>query len=231
MSKLYLNDLEKIKEGQKIVRYSLEGHVYSSSLVSLSKISNEIRELQAIRNFIIKLFEDDTKMVFDNLYGSKIHVEEKASLHPQKLFLDEYLSLIIPTILGDSHCLFTEDEMVSSTGFGRDLETKVRLIMPYVKKIFELKKISHLLDNDFYSTLNVVDENDDTVLKISGDGIVLPFNDYKELLPEDYRNLLMYYYNNWDKILKNVLVPTSYELDKYRLDINKEKALSIYKGL
>lgn len=230
MSRLYLNDLESIKNG-RMQRYSLYGDMKSISLVSLSKIDYEREEFQRIRNFIIKMFQEDTKEEFDRLYNSKIHTEEKVDLNHEKLFLDDYLSVTIPTILGDSHCLLDENGMVSSTGFGSDLEKKVKLIMPYVKRLFELKKQSHVLDNEFYSKLDILNTGLDKVLYLYGGGILLPFNDYKELSSEELQKLLVYYYQNYNEILKNILVPNGESLNKYRLDINKEKALSIYKGL
>ena len=227
MSRLYIKDLERIVNG-KIERFSL-GVGPASSLVSLDKIDKERKEARGLRDLMIEEFKNDINNELEINRGSRIEPNETISFNPERLFNYDYLDMSIPTILGDTHCLFSDVGIVASTSDMSDLDIKVKLIMPYVKKLFELKKYTHLLDNDFYNDLNIFDE-EERVLVLHGGGVFLPFNDYKDLTEEKLQELLTYYYIHWDKLLKNILVTNNDILNRYKPDITKEKILEIYKG-
>ena len=223
MSRLYISDLKSILNG-KLVRFSL-GANNSNSLISLKTINNARYEFRNTRNAIL----EDIKNDFNNLRGNKIENDVNVSVNPVKLFDKDCLDMTIPTILGDTHCLLSSDGIVSSSSVTRDLENKLTVIMPYVKKLFEVRKHSRLLENEFYNDTDIMNL-DTRVLTLSGAGIFLPFKDYTEINDYDLQDLLSYYYSNIGKILKNILVNNDELLELYKPDITKEKVLEIYKG-
>ena len=227
MSRLYINDLERIVNG-KVERYNL-GLKTRGVLVPLSYIDNMRRERKYIRDSIIHEFENDINRELDNLKGARIDINQNIKLNNDKLFTLDYLNMTIPTILGDTNCLFSTDGVVVSTSSTSDLDKKVKVIMPYVEKLFELKNKSDILENDFYDDLNIFDD-EERVLVMHGGGVFLPFKDYKDLTEEKRQELIRYYYLNWKAILKNILVYNDEVLDRFKPDITKEKTLEIYKG-
>ena len=226
MSKLYINDLEKIAKG-KIERFNFLENKKIDSLISLRIIDNRLSELRRIRSYIIELFKEDMEK---RVKGDKINSRESIILNPERLFLNEYLSLIIPTALGDNHCLFSKDTLVASDSMMSELENKAELILPYIKRIYEVAENTNLLDNEFYDNINIYNDNYDNVLNLNGNGVVLPFNDYNDLDDIEKQELLKYYYSNLQAILKNILVPNTEVLDRFKENITKEKALELYKG-
>ena len=230
MSKLYIKDLERIKNG-KIVRYNKNTEENYSSFISLASVRNEIIELRNIRFKLLNKFKNEVNSELDWNRGCKIDSSYKMSFIPTKLFLQNYLSLTIPTILGDCECLFDENGLVGTNGeITRDLIEKVDIIMPYVKKLFVVKNNSIVLNNEFYKTYPVLDDNNNPVFNINGDGIVLPYKEYEEYRTQMMQEILAYYYQNIEEILKNVLIPNTEILNNYRKDISKEKILKLYKG-
>jgi len=227
MSRLYIKDLERIVNGE-LQRCNF-GEKTSNSLVSLDKINNEIKESRYLRNYIVEEFKNDIKKEFDILRGSRIEREENVELNLEKLFNHDYLEITIPTILGDTLCLLSSNDLIASTSSIGDLDEKLKVIRPYVKKLFDLKKETHILDNEFYQDVNIFDD-EERVLVMHGGGILLPFRDYKDLTKENLQDLLSYYYKNWNTILKNILVYNDQILERFKPDITKEKALGIYKG-
>ena len=230
MSKLYIHDLEIIKNG-KIVRYNENTKEKYSSFISLGNINNEILELRRIRFTLQKLFRDDVNKELDWMKGSKIDSSYNVSFNPNKMFLKDYLILTIPTILGNSDCLFNNDGLVGVNGeIDSLLLQKCNKIIPYIKKLYNVIEQSKALNNSFYEDYSVVDNTNDKIFNINGDGIVLPFKEYDEFQNPAMQEILIYYYKYYDDILKNVLIPNTQILNNYRRDINIDKALKLYKG-
>ena len=229
MSRLYINDLEKIVDG-KVERFSFKGPVKYNSLISLKTVNDSITYLRRIRNSIINTFKTDIKNEFDREKGCRIDRDKNIVLSPEVLFFGDYLSTKVPTILGDDNCLLNEDGIVSANIITSDLEKNVNLILPYIKKLYKVHKNTKILDNDFYKDLEVFNNDREKVLNINGHGVFLPFNDYPDLDEVELQNLLAYYYDNLDNILRNILVPNANVLDKYKEPITKEKVLELYKG-
>ena len=228
MSRLYINDLKSIVNG-KIVRFSL-GSGNGSSLVSLKTINDERCEFRNIRYSVIDEFTNEIKEQFNTIKGSKIEEDVNFQVNPIKLFdEDNNLEIKIKTILGDTTCSIDGDKIIKSTSDTSDLHEKVAIIMPYVKKLLEVRKYTKLLENEFYQDTDIKDL-DIKVLMLSGSGIFLPFKDYTELNDYDLQDLLSYYYSNLTNILKNILVNNDEILELYKPDITKEKAIGIYKG-
>ena len=230
MSKLYIKDLERIKNG-KIVRYNENTKEKYSSFISLANLSNEISELRKLRFDILQTFKEEVNKELDWLKGCRIDDSYNISFNPCNLFLKDYLLISIPTILGQSDCLFNKEKLVGANGeISRDLIVKSQRIIPYVKKLYNIKEQSKLLDNNFYESYPVFDSNNEKVFNINGDGITLPFKEYPEFDDSTMQDILGYYYNNYFEILKNVLIPNTELLNTYRRDINREKVLKLYKG-
>ena len=230
MSKLYIKDLERIKNG-KIARFQIEGDEEYNRELSLARLEQEKTELRRIRHIILANFQLDTTKELEKNKIDAPGPREYVTYNSQKLFLKDYLSLTIPTILGNTECLFSDTKLVSSTSDTNDLEKKVEIIFPYIEKLFKIKKSTNILDNEFYEDVNIIDNDKDKVLVSRGDGIYLPFEDYDNLDKEELKNMLFYYYPNQLEILKNILVTDSKALNRYRKNTDKEKALNIYKGI
>lgn len=226
MSKLSIKDLERIKNG-KLVRYNLFTLEPYSSFVVLDKVQKEIKEFNNIRFTILREFRNDMNNELDRVKGCKIDSTYRVELDANKLFLSDYLALTIPTILGDNICLFNKDGFVKSNGeVTKDLLEKIKIILPYIKKIYNVKENSNILNNAFYDNYPVLNFKLEKILNINGNGILLPFNEYED----DVQDLLYYYYTNQEEILKNIIIPNTSSLENYRLNTNKEKVLKLYKG-
>ena len=228
MSKLYIKDLENIVNGE-IKRYSFTGNI-SNSFIPLSKIDKERKEVQWIRNQIINEFLKDLHNELDNRKNGIILPIENIVIYRERLFFENYFLMEISSILGNAHCLFNEEGLVSCSNCTDDLKEKEKLFLPYIKKMFEVKKNSKVLDNEFYEDIPIYNENKEKVLNMHGGGIYLPFNDYDELPKLYLQELLHYYYCNWNNILNNILVSNDSILERFRIDFNKEKVLKLYKG-
>ena len=229
MSRLFIKDLERIKNGN-LVRFNENTKEKHSSLISLAKLQSELSELRNIRSIILKQFRNDMNTTLDYKKGCKISSDYKVSFSSNELFLDDYLSLFIPTLFGDSICLFDKNTLVSSTSSDNELYEKIEVILPYIKKIFNVKENSNVLNNEFYKDYGVFDNFNTKVFNINGNGIIIPFYDYTDFPNKFIQELLTYYSQNSNDILKNILIPNTESLDNYRLNTNKEKVLKLYKG-
>ena len=228
MSRLYINDLESIKNG-KLVKYNF-GYKDNSKEINLHKLNEQIKDLRYIRNYILEKFKNDVKNEFDNIIGSRIDEHKNIDFDPKMLFLSKYLFLTIPTMFGDTTCLVSEHGIENASFNTPELEKKLNLIFPYIRGILHLKEKSNVLDNRFYNDIYIYDSNSNKVLVLNGDGIFLPFRNYFDL-DENLPELLFYYYQNLDSILENINVPDGEILDVYRTNVSKQKALAIYKGI
>lgn len=229
MSKLLIKDLERIKNG-KLVRYNLYTLEPYSSFIILDKVQKEINEFNSIRYNLLKQFKNDMNNSLDILKGCRIDSTYQVEIDFNKLFLKDYLTITIPTILGDSICLFNEFGFVKSNGeVTEDLIKKIDVITPYIKQLYKVKKQSNIINNAFYEDYPVLNSKKEKVLNINGNGITLPFNDYKDI--NNLQDILSYYYCNHEAILKNIIIPNTPTLNNYRLDINSEKVLKLYKGV
>ena len=224
MSRLSIKDLERIKN-DKVVRYNLFTKEKYSSFIMLDRVQHEINEFNRTRYALLKEFKNDMIEALEWKKGSKIDSTYTVSFDYNKLFLNGYLALKI----GDQICLFDQNGLVGSSGeISEELAVKCSTIIPYVKQLLSLRDKTNLIGNSFYENFPVFNSKFEKVLNISGNGIVLPFNDYTEL--DNIQDLLSYYYSNQEEILRNIVIPNTKELDNYRLDTNQDKVLKLYKG-
>ena len=230
MSKLNIKDLESIKNG-KLTRFNLNEKENYEREITLTRLNNQIQDLRTIRTYILENFKNDVKNEFDKLIGSRIEEHKNIEFDPRMLFLPKYLFIKIPTMFGKTECLVSENGIESTSFDTVELNKKVKLILPYIKGILNVKNNSNILDNAFYEYLNIYNETEEKVLVVNGDGIVLPFREYQNLDISEYEDLLNYYYTNWNKILQNSIIPDSDSLDKFRTNVSSQKALALYKGL
>lgn len=228
MSKLYINDLEKIKEG-KLLKLNFE-YPDSSDEISLLKINNQIKDYRYIRNCIIKTFQNDIKQEVERLKGDRIENDCNIICDHEKLFLSKYLSLTIPTMFGDTACLISENGLASASFETTELLEIIELIMPYIKGLLNVRNKTNILNNEFYSGVNLYNYDGEKVLNINGNGIVLPFDDYNDLTDGELQELLAYYYVNYKNILKNILIPDGNVLNCFRTDVSEPKVLALYNG-
>lgn len=229
MSKLYINDLERIKNG-KLVKYNF-GYLTNNNIIKLRKLDLQINDLRYIRNYILATFKKDVSSKLNDRIDSKIVEKNNIEFDPRMLFLSKYLLLTINTTMGDTTCLVSDKGVESATFESNELEEKVELLLPYIKGILNLRSKSNVLDNEFYNDVGIYNKNFEKVLNLSGDGIVLPFKNYNELTEEELQELLHYYYSNWHNILENIEVDDIDILKVYRTNVSKQKALAIYKGI
>ncbi len=224
MSRLYIKDLENILKG-KVVRYSINTKNKCNSLISLAIVNNEIEESRNLRNKIINLLEYDIDSEL-----KKNNLQNNIILYPENLFFDKYFKIIVSEDSENIECLLSDIGIVAASDTNDLLLKKIELILPYVKKILEVKNNTHIFNNEFYEDLNVLNK-DDVVLNISGAGINLPFDIYNEFNEYDLRELLTYFYFNYSDILKNILVNNALELDRYTPEENPQKILKLYKDI
>ncbi len=228
MSKLYINDLERIKNS-KLVKFNF-GNISNSKEISLQKLDNQIKDLRYIRNHILNTFKKDCKNEFDRLIGARIEEHKNVDFDHRILFLKDYLCLKVPTMFGDTTCLISDKGIESATFETLELEKKVKLLFPYIKGILNLKENSNVLNNEFYDDVNIYNDEKEKVLNINGDGVFLPFDDYYDLDDYELQDLLKYYYENWNNILEKINVPDEDNLNVYRTNVSLQKALALYKG-
>ena len=228
MSKLVVKDLERIKNG-KLVRYNLLIKEPFTSFVVLDKVQNEIMEFNSTRFQLLKEFRDNMNYDLEWKKGSKIDSTYWVSFVPTKLFLNDYLTLKIPTALGESFYLFDKNGLVlSKERITKELKEKSNVIMPYISKLLNVKENSNILDNAFYEDYPIFNSKYEKVLNINGNGITLPFEDYTDL--DNCQDILHYYYTYQNEILKNIIIPNTDTLNNYKMNISKEKVLKLYKG-
>ena len=229
MSKFYVNDLESIKNG-KLVRLNFKEKEYGKNELTLLRLNSQIDDLRSIRSCILENFRNDCNMTLDRLKGDKIESNTKIDFDPKLLFLSNYLFLTVPTIMGDINCLLSEKGLENTTFDSDELRNKIDMLLPYIKNLYNVKNNSNVLDNAFYENTKLYNNEYEHVLSINGDGIVLPFKTYFDLDDNEKQDLLAYYYSNWDKILRNIVVNENEILDKYRTNLNKDKVLNYYKA-
>ncbi len=227
MSKLYINDLERIKNGQ-LVKFNF-GYKTNKDEINLEKVDNQIKDLRFIRYYILNLFKEDSIKALNNTNG--VIENNRIDFNPRELFLSKYLYLTISTVLGDTNCLISKKGLESASFESEELITKIKKIEPFIKGILKLNEKTNILENIFYEEKNIFNENLEKNLIINGDGILLPFKEYINLELKEKNELLSYYYSNIKAILCNILVPDDDVLNIYRTNVSKQKALAIYKNI
>ena len=104
-------------------------------------------------------------------------------------------------------------------------------MFPYLKSLLDYKNTNSLLDNDFYNSLlvNLVGTRSIS-FKLNGDGISIVINNQR-LSENKYvlMSLEKHFQEHYKEILSKISVYNNESLDKYRTDLNKRKALAIYK--
>ena len=226
MSKFYMKDLERIKNGKEIeLDY---GYSCSDKSISLAKLDEQIKDLRSIRYYILETFKNDTREAFDRRKGCKIESEKKVEFDPQKLFFSKYLDITIPTMFGDTRCLVSDIGLDSATFKTSEVEEDINLILPYIKGIINVNQKTNVLNDYFYNGIALFNKDYTKVLKVNGDGILLPFDGYLCLSREELQELLRYYYINYEQILKNIYIPDSSILNIFRTNASKQKVLALY---
>ncbi len=212
MSKLYINDLSQIANGKITYLNFLEKNKVNS-LISLKRVDQIRFETRNVRENLINEFKSD------------IHKEGiNINLYPESLFFKDNLWIIID----DINCILSS-KLISTNNLDPELESKIRKILPYVRKILELRKYTKILENSFYEDIMLYKDKDKALI-LNGGGIYLPIG-YDELNESEREELLIYYYENYNNILENILIPNDYHLNNLQKDIEKDKVLKLYKGL
>ena len=226
MSKLYINDLESIKNG-KLVKLNLGYQDYGDE-IKLSKLSNQIKDLRQIRHFILDTFKNEVRDEFERAKGDRIEVIRDVQFDSRNPFLSKFMFLKVPTMFGDTNCLVSKDGLESATFKSSEIYEKIELILPYVRGILNVKNRTNVLTEDFYNGIALYNYYDEKVLNVNGDGILLPFNSYDDLNEDELQELLRYYYSNYDEIIKNISIPDVPILNCFRTNASKQKTLALY---
>ena len=132
MSKLNIMDLEKIRDG-KIVRCNFGFPSKSEKEITLQLLNVQLKDLRYIRNYILDTFKKDVRNKFDRMIGDRIEEHRDIDFDPRMLFMTKYLSVAIPTMLGDTSCLLSNRGIESASFESRELKEKVEAIFPYVQ--------------------------------------------------------------------------------------------------
>ena len=223
------------KELKEVMKCNLVGNIENKrgeERINLYKLDAEIRKVREIRNYIIRLFEQDSlrKIKRMNLPYIK-EINYPIIIDYKRLFEGDLLSLKV----------FTNKYIYASTKVGDrglvdtdiksyDINIIISEITKYIEGLFRIRENCNILDNSFY------DEADIMLyykylqkLIVSGDGVKLPIASYK-LDSHERCELLRFYYDNLKMILKRIEISDSEKLDNYRTNINKRKLLELYRG-
>ena len=100
MSKLYINDLESIKNG-KLVKLNLGYQDYGDE-IKLSKLSNQIKDLRQIRHFILDTFKNEVRDEFERAKGDRIEVIRDVQFDSRNPFLSKFMFLKLNNIFLNS---------------------------------------------------------------------------------------------------------------------------------
>ena len=225
MSKLYIKDLERIKNGN-LVNFNYQESNYFSKKITLAKLNEQIKDLRHIRYYILDMFKKDIEEKLDRVKGLRIEKAKEVNFNYRNPFSSKYLFLNVATMFGDTSCLVSENKIESASFKTSELEEIISYIFPYIKGIFNVRNNTNVLNNEFYNSLKLYNDKNN-VLNINGDGILLPFDDYK-ISEEDLQELLKYYYINYNSIIKNIFIPDDNHLDKFRTNASKQKVLHLY---
>ena len=204
---------------------------FQNGMIPLAELNSKILTMSSIRNEILKKFYQDIK----NELKKRKEVTISVSLDPRKLMVDDYLNLNINIGSDKINCLLSKDRVINSSCYIPDLDMATSIIYPYVEGLFrllDLEDTKNLLSNSFYQDLYV---NIDCLLKrlvINGNGVNVSLEDLDKLSlsTREKLEILSYYYENIKEILSKVLVFNDDILNRYKTEVTKRQALSIYRG-
>lgn len=204
----------------------------NSSKINLYKLDEEIKRVRELRNYIIKLFEQDSFKVIKGMRFPYIKdITYPIMIDYKKLFEGDLLSLKVftskyiyaNTKVGDKGLIDTD---INSY----DINIIISEITKYIEGLYRIKEESKILDNSFYDEVDIMLYYKYLQkLIVSGDGVKLPINSYK-LDSYERSELLRFYYDNLKAILKRIEVSDSEKLDNYRTNLSKRKLLELYRG-
>ena len=218
------DDLERIIKGEKItLNTNFKG---DGELVSLANFDREIMKLKKLRTFILDEFKKDacSKLAKPNgIIGYKPEV----LVNPTKIFAGDYLSLIIPSDIGNTKVLVSENGIVNASFRTSELEKQIKKIMPYIIGLINVHNNSNILQNDFYYPTYLFDDLGQLSLLLSGLGVTLPCDNYF-ISHEELQQILVKFYSNYYKIIENIFVNDSFLFDQYKKNLSKDKVLDLY---
>lgn len=213
-----------------ILRYSDFGKLsentgYLSGSLTLEKINQEIVNKRQIRYAVLKqLYEDITnKLITYHIKNFQIYLD------PRQIYNGDYLNLqlIINNVI--------IKPFINQTGvhsyYNSYIDGCLDLMFPYLKALLDYPKVNSLLDNDFYNDLLVNLVGTKLIsFKLNGDGFSIIINNLR-LADNKYviTSLEKHFQEHYEEILSKISVYNNESLDKYRTDLNKRKALAIYK--
>lgn len=213
-----------------ILRYSDFGKLsenigYLSGSLTLEKINQEIVNKRQVRYAVLKqLYDDITNKLI------KYHIQNfKIYLDPRQIYNEDYLNLQL-VINNTTIKPFINQSGVQSH-YNSYIDGTLDLMFPYLKSLLDYKNTNSLLDNDFYNDLLVNLAGTRLIsLKLNGDGISIVINNQR-LSENKYviTSLEKHFQEHYEEILSKISVYNNESLDKYRTNLNKRKALAIYK--
>ncbi len=225
------------KELKNLTKTKTNGIILNASVTneqtSLWKIKQEIEKYRELRTYIINLFEQDViTTIRKTSFKYLKDVPYPILIDNKKLFIDNELAIKVFTKeLVYENCLFSKEKIEKGDRDCFELALIYAEVNPYVRGLFNVLKESNLLNNSFYDDLEVMLDNENIKkLIINGEGIRLPIEEFYKLNMQDKNELLKFYYNNLKKILKNIMIFETKELNNYRSNISKKKVLELYRG-
>ena len=201
--------------------------------INLYEVERSINKTSKIRHKLLEEFERDSNIAIRSLNLDYLkNVNFPMIISSKELIKD---GLIKVKLFSSKHifsdCLFNETGIVQSEIDSEEVYREADSIMPYIKGVFRVIQEDSFLDNSFYDELIVLLYNKYfKKLIISGNGIKLDFNEFKNLSTIDKLELERLYYKNIKRILSNIRVSNVLELEKYKTDKSLKKVLDTYRG-
>lgn len=199
------------------------GYLFGS--LTLEKISHEIINKRQLRYAVLKQIYDDitNKLIHNHIQNFKIYLD------PRQIYNGDYLNLQL--VINNT----TIEPFINQSGiqshYNSYIDNSLDLMFPYLRSLLNYRRINSLLDNDFYNDLLVNLAGTRSIsFKLNGDGISIIINNQR-LSENKYviTSLEKYFQEHYKEILSKISVYNNESLDKYRTDLNKRKALAIYK--
>ena len=213
-----------------ILRYTDFGKLsentgYLSGSLTLEKINHEIIKKKQVRYAVLKQVYDDitNELIHNHIQNFKIYLDSR------QIYNGDYLNLQL-VINNTTIKPFINQSGVQSH-YNSYIDNSLDLMFPYLRSLLNYRRFNSLLNNDFYNALLVNLAGTRSIsFKLNGDGISVVINNQR--LAENkyvFMSLEKYFQEHYSEILSKVSVYNNESLDKYRTDLNKRKALAIYK--
>jgi len=226
-----------IKDLENIMTYTVKGNLNKKikskgGLITLYELNQDIANMRFLRCSLLNKFNKDVSETFKK-YDSKD--ETKLNFNPKKLLLENNLKFKLVTKHDEFNFLVSKNKIEKYDYYNQVLDKKISQIYKYIEGLFRVLEnfeTSNLLSNSFYEHIYLNIYNYMEIFKINGDGIFLSFFDKElnKISSLEKKEAIAYFYDNYSRILFNIFVENDYILDRYRINDNKTKALSLYKG-